>query len=571
MNKFLKTYLVENFGLAADADDATAKSLAKEKIGSGELELEKYIELLAKKEATPQDKASELADTIATKTSEAVVSGLSKSFDDLGTVIKSALTPAPAPTPEPTPDPEPVEEKGLSYEEIEAKLFERVQKEFTPKNNDGGDALKVWKMAYQDDQDAGTIRVKSAIEAYRHDPTAMTYKKSRSKLLGIDGQPMHVTYQNGGMKEVDVPTERIKMMCAVWLKFQLFPERLNEKETEIVQYILHKEKFHVPGREDAVLLDESQRMDVWAGHKNFYRGGHTKANLIDDSTSGGEDSVPEFFDMAMIVSPTLAEENIPSYCNVVMVPRGSAAQNFIVGRPTIAAANTEGSATSVYDATGFITNHDTSFFRAAGFLKIGKNYAEDAHPQLVTEIMNQYNNSVKLWLNEQIMTGDGTTEPQGITVDTGTGDITPGTPTTGPLTLADALNMLFGVSKAYRENGGRNNAIYCMTDSTYKRFRSIATGVTGDTRLVFGDDVESYQLFGHPVLIEEGGMTNADVVFAQMKGYRLYQRQGARFIREDRGDTLTRDNTFLVGVDVRYGGQLDEPNYASVMNAAPTS
>ena len=88
--------------------------------------------------------------------------------------------------------------------------------------------------------------------------------------------------------------------------------------------------------------------------------------------------------------------------------------------------------------------------------------------------------------------------------------------------------------------------------------------MTGDTRLVFGEDVESYRLFGHPVLIEEAGMTNDLMIFAQMKGYRLYLRQGPRFIREDRGATLVRANTFLVGVDLRAGGRLDLGGYAAV-------
>lgn len=563
MNSHLKQYLIENFGLAADADDAVAKSLAKDKIASGDLSLDKYTELLNQKSETPKDKTAELAETIATKTSEAVVGGLGPKFDALISALGSKQKNADPEDDDDDDDGAPAPgEKSL--DELEQKLMERFKDRF-PKDNDGGDAQKLWKMSTLEDADPRTVRVKQRIEQWTHSPTAHVHKGKSAKLLGIDGRPIMVNDQ-----EVNQLTERTKNMAAIWAKFQLFPEHMKEHEMEVVQWILHKEKFHVShrGSGQAVYLTEDERHRVLEFNKNFYSHGHNKA-LIDDSTSGGEDSIPQFWDMDFIMSPTLASEDIPSYCNLISVPRGVAAQNFILGRPTIAAANTEGSATTVFSTTGFIVNHDTDFYRAAGFMEIGRNFLEDAHPGILNGVYQQYMNTVKLWLNEQIMTGDGTTEPQGVLVDTGTGDITPANPTTGAITLADALNMLFGVSKAYRENGGRNNAIYVMTDQTYKRFRSIATGVTGDTRLVFGESVEDYQLFGHPVLIEEGGMTNSDAAFFQAKGYRLYQRQGARMIREDRGDALVRKNAILVGVDVRYGGQLDEPGYAAVVDAFP--
>lgn len=565
MNETLKQFLIDEFGLAADAETATARTLLSEKLASGELKTEKYEELLTKKVETPKEKAAELADSIATKVSD----GISGALKDLVGALKSDETKEAKEAKEKKEKEEKEAASSLSKEEraeIEKSVAESIKKKFNlDDNSDGGDAKKVWEFAAEDETDPEHVRVKAHVERFSHTPTALVYRKSHAKSMGLDGRPILVDNH-----EVNMPTERTKHMCAVWLKFQILPESLNEREVEVVKWILHNEKFHLPndrGRTDAVYLTEKQRQSVWHGHKSFYSKG-TKA-VIDDTTSGGENAVPEFFDFDMITTPTLASEDIPSFCNNVMVPRGSSAENFIIGRPTISAANTEGSAVSVFGTSGFITNHDTSFFRAAGFIEVGRNFAEDAHPRLVSEIQNQYMNSVKLWLNEQIMAGDGTTEPQGITVDTGTGDITPANPTTGAITLADVLNMLFGVGKAHRERGGRGNAIYSMTDQTYKLIRSIATGVTGDTRLVFGDSVEDYMLFGHPVLIEENGLSNADAVFCQMQGYRLYQRQGARFIREDRGDTQVRQNTFLIGVDVRYGGQLDEPNYAAVVDAFP--
>jgi HK97 family phage major capsid protein len=566
MSTALKQHMVEKHGLAQDADDAALKSLVKEKMKSGDLDPDTYAELLTAKSApAAKDKADELADSIAQKTAGAVATALGPALSQLTEVLKSRNTPPAASAasadelPEETP-----EQTSKQLADMEARLIKRFKDEqlaVAKSGKSGNDGAALMAMAF-DDQSSDGLRIKGAVERYSHAPTALVYKSPASKLLGCYGEPMQ--YNN---KEVNKPTERTTAMNAVWLKLQVAPELLSERDMDIVRHILHREKFHVPnaeGNTEARLLTEQERHDVLESHLKFYSlGFHKGTTVINDTTSGGQYATPEFFDMDFIVSPTLASENIPSFCNVVPVARGAAAQNFRIGRPTLA-ANTEGSPVTLFTTDGFLVDHDTSFFRVAGFTSFGINFAQDAHPGVVPETMNQYMNSFRLWLNTQITSGDGTTEPQGIKVASGTVDITPTTPTTGPIVLADVLEMLFGVPKAYRENGGRQNAIYIMQDSTYHLVRSIATGVTGDTRLVFGDDVESYRLFNHPVLIEEGGLANDEMIFAQMRGYRIYMRQSPRFIREDRGDTLVRSNTFIVGMDARVGGRLDEGSYAAV-------
>lgn len=558
MTSALKSHLAEKYGLAKDADDAAATALASEKIKSGDLALEKYTELLnSKAPESPKDKLAEMLKANAQETATATAAALAPTLDKLAEVLKSRQAETPPVTPPATDD-------GKDFEAIAKDMESRLAKKFgidLSGKTVGNDGAKLMSMALDDASDDG-IRVKGAVERYRHDPKTLCYgskndlKKHHARLLGIEGQPMQY---NG--KNVELPTDRTKAMSAVWLKFQLMPEYMKDWELDIVRHILHKEPFLLPNsqdRTDARLLTEEQRNEVYKSYMNFY-----KAPVLNDSTSGGQYAVPEFFDYDMIVTPTLANEDIPSYCNVVPVPRGSAAANFTMGRPTVA-AHTEGTGVTLFTTTAFIGNHDTTFFRAMGAIEIGKNFLEDANPRILAEIQNQYMNSVKLWFNEQITTGDGTTEPQGIMNASGTTNVTPTTPTSGPIVIADLLAMLFGVSKAYRNAAPARNAIYIMTDTCYRRVRAIATGVTGDTRFVLGNDVESYEIFGHPVLIEQAGMTNDNMIFAQMKGYRLYIRQGARFFREDRGVTLVKANDLVVGVDVRAGGQLDLGGYAAV-------
>lgn len=567
MSTALKQYVIAQKWVAADASDDEIESAMKENVASGNLSLDKLTELLSKKDVDSKDKMKEFVSAIG----ETVAEKNREFAKDLVAALN-----------EKNADEDDGDEDDDDDDDIEPKdgnvaLIKRLDELESRLKKVGGDGASlrapngydVYKMAAAmgDETDSTNVRVKRSVEAYSHKPTALTYKSGHSKLLGLHDTPMQY---NG--KDVNRTTDRSKALSATWLKFQLFPDNLTEREKDMIHWAMHHEKFCIPNKDndtEAKFLTDQQRQAVWDFNMNFYRNGHLKA-VIDDSTSGGENAIPEFFDMDMIVTPTLAGENIPSFCNVVPVPRGTAAQNFTMGRPTIAAANTEGSAVGLFSTSSFIAAHDTTFFRAAGYIEIGKNYALDAHPRLVDEIQSEYLNSVRLWFNEQIMTGDGTTEPQGITVAGGTTDVTPATPTTGAWVLNDAFDILFGVGKAHREKGGRGNAIYVMSDTTYQRFRRIATGVTGDTRLVFGDSIESYELFGHPVLIEEAGMTNQDVVFCQMKGYRLYIRQGPRFVREDGGTTLVRSNSFIVGVDVRAGGQLDLGAFAAVVDGGQT-
>lgn len=500
----LKKWLADNgYELAAEASTDDIKAVAQRAIKEGALSLDEYADLVAGKPA--EDKVKQLTASVADEVTERVKAMLAEST--------AGKTDEPAEQPK-----DESEDWKKRFEDLETKFKERMA------GTDGAAAIGKLVAAQADETD--DIRVKNPVEKWDHTKSVGVYRK-------------HAYYKGQQMRHNDrpvfEPTQRTRAMSAAWFKFQALHEWMTENDTQIVKHILATEPFYVPNSEgvtDARLLTEAEREAVWKLNTS-----NKATTLVDDATSGGAYAVPEFFDMDMIITPVLSDEDIPSYCNIVDVPRGSSAQNFIVGNLTIAAANTEGSAVTPFTTDGFLTNHDTSFFRAAGFVRIGRNWELDAHPGLAAELLQNYQRAFKLWLNEQIVAGDGTTEPQGILNASGTTDVTPSSPTTGAQVLTDWTALLFGVGKAYRNRGGRQNAIYIMTDTTYRRAREIATGVTGDTRFVFGDDVESYRLFNHPTLIEESGLSNNHGIFAQMKGYRLYRRQGLRFIQEDRGDT----------------------------------
>ena len=170
-------------------------------------------------------------------------------------------------------------------------------------------------------------------------------------------------------------------------------------------------------------------------------------------------------------------------------------------------------------------------------------------------------------LDRVIVDGNGTTEPQGITNASGIVDINATNPTTGPLTYDDALNLSFGIAKQYRTPSYRPG--YIMTDTTYKRFLAIATGVTGDKRPLFGMNVKSYELVEYPVRIEQTGLANSQIVFGALQKYRMYRRHGveSRFTRE--GQTLTLKNTSLLYVRGRFGGRVMDANAFALIDNAP--
>lgn len=546
----MRALLVEKHGLAEDASDEEASLVFKRVHAAGKISDAEMKEC----EMDGAAKAEDLANSIAQKTAEGVSSVLGAKFDQL----IQAMTPQEK---SPEKKEEKQEEKEAPVDVTKSPEFLAMQSrldalESKKPEDDGLDDFSLLKGAPVDDENGEpSMRVKLSMERFDHNPTQALYKGRPGNVM--NGQPL--THPGLVLNE---PTPRRKAMGVAWFKHQVMPEALTDNDKCMVKYILEKEKFYINNSTTPRLLTPNERIDCVKGHQ--------KATvLIDDSTSGGENAVPEFFDTDFILLPILGGEVSP-LVTIKDVPRGSSADTFTMANPTYA-ANTEGTAVTLFTTDSFIANHDTSFYRAMGAMEIGRNFLDDAVPGLADEIVGAYSRKAAEWLDQQICTGDGTTEPQGITNASGTVDITLGTPTTGPWVISDVLNLLFGVTKAFRQNYPSSRAGFAMTDATYKRLRSIATGVTGDTRLIFGNDVESYMLFGHPVSIEENGLTGADTIFCQWGGYRLYRRQGVRFRRVDSGLTLAQRNSIAIVSDMRFGGQLDRGGYAAVLDSAPTS
>ena len=514
MNDKLKKHLVDQGWAAADATEDALQAVVMEKLRSGELTGAQYAELLVEeKAAKPTDK---LKDQLAAMVKDAM-SGLATTVDALSKKLNA--DPA-APS--------------------AAAVFEKAAKPTA------GNAEDVH------------IRVKAAVERYDDTRSGAVYKSGPMKQspIAYNGRPLNH------------PTERKNKMVATWVKFLAhnagyIDTPLTEHEQDIIRHILNTETFYQDKSVAGVRLTKSFADEIFTKGMN---GSRYKADLINDSGSGGQQAVPEFFDEEVIILPVLEGELAP-FVTMKDMPRGSEVQGFTMGNITFAAANTEGSAVSLFDATSFIADYSPSVYRAAGFIQVGRNFLQDAVPGLADEIRSSYTRQHNSWLDRVVAAGNGTTEPQGIMTASGTTDVPSQGNTDGPVSILDAINLIFGVTAPYRRAYNRVNLRFGMTETSYKRFRSIQVG-SADARLVFGNNLgaDAPELLSYPVGYEVNGLTNKDAFFSQLGGYWLYRRQGLRLIFEDRGSTLVRANTVLIGADMRYAGQLTRGGYAAIIN-----
>jgi HK97 family phage major capsid protein len=356
-------------------------------------------------------------------------------------------------------------------------------------------------------------------------------------------------------RDVCLPSELDKARIGAMFK------RMAKRHGLNIEWTDHDSELYASTFDDSV---------KWAGEiggrwETGVPGSRAKA-LLDDAGSGGQEISPEFFDSAIIQFPLLHSEILP-YVDIRDVPRGSSVEGASIGNPTLTWGNAEGSSLTLFDTTSLIAAIDTTIHPVAVGIEIGRDFLSDAAVDVGSILLENIGERFREELDKVITSGNGTTQPQGVTQASGTTDITAETPTTGPVDVDDLLNLMFGVSKQYRIPSF--NPRYAMTDTTYKRHRSLATGVTGDERLLHGMSVQSYSLLESPVSIEQQGLSNNELIFGAWRRYRLYRRLGmsSRFYSD--GETLARKNTTLLMVRGRFGGRVMDASGFAVMDSAP--
>lgn len=428
----------------------------------------------------------------------------------------------------------------VTDEELETRATAAANRIQNPPKESATNPADVFKAAA-----AANLRVKKATERYTHTKGVACYREDGRAPWQKANQPVQYFLGN-----TNHPTTVDNLSQAEYAK-----------AGALMVLMARKAKCDIPMPEHMrALAEESLHEDMFVSdtHGAKKLSDFEVKTILDDSTSGGENTVPEWFDTALVLMPLLYGELFP-YVNVIPVPRGSAADGATMREPTFV-STAEGSAITPFATASFLGAFDTNFYPATCAIEMGLDWEADSIPNMAQQIITQIGMEALRWLDEQIAVGDGTTEPQGIFTATGT-SASAANGTSGALTYNDALNMIFAMSKAARNyyGGANGNRVrYVLNDTQYAKFMKIATGVTGDTRPIFGMNVKAYQLGDYPVSVQQN-ITSGDMAFVNLAAYRLYRRQGIQFLQDETGRTNRLAHTRLIMARMRWGGQIERP------------
>jgi HK97 family phage major capsid protein len=424
----------------------------------------------------------------------------------------------------------------------------------------------------------GSIRVKGVVEKFNQDRAEVRYP-ANSKHVHLRGQRVTFPSEQGpGMgRPLHAPSQADKAIAGAWFKWALhcggygqeLPSRyrMTELDVELLKYAIHELPWTGLLGDDgdsqnsqATGIDGVKLADVQ------HRGKPGVKALLDDSVSGGITVAPQIVEDAIILTPLLYGELFPEV-TVTNLARGRRITAATMGTPTFTSGTPENTPIPLFDTTNFIGSLDFTIFNAVGAMEIGIDFEEDSPQDLGAAIIARYGEAALQWLDRVIALGDGVTEPTGIFNTTGATTVVSANGATGPLTVADAEALMFGVNKAFRTSrGGRN--VFISNEVNYRRFRGIPTATGGNDR-VFGDQYGDYNVLGHPFKIVPG-VPNTKIAYQNLAYFRLYRRLGLTVKVEAGGKDLSLRNVRLIICRMRWGGRVELGGSTALMVSAPT-
>lgn len=307
------------------------------------------------------------------------------------------------------------------------------------------------------------------------------------------------------------------------------------------------------------LWREMLEADEWAAfdgnpeENKIYAPGQVKA-LVDDSVSGGLEAVPIEFDADLVGFPLLQNELFP-LVDLKPVSRGRRIEGASMANPTASWGGGDNSEATLFNTANMIAPIDTTIHTVDIALEVGLDMMQDSPANVAAELLARCGRRLGNELDRVISRGGGVTEPQGVMLASGTTSVSFAS---AAVNVTKLMSLLFGVGKAYKQEAG-SNFVFCSNETSHARARGVATGVSGDTRLVLGMDVESYNVFNHPWKIA-GILPNTEH-FAGCLGtcYRMYRRLGMSVKWETGGKTLTSKNLAYLMIRARFGGRVVDP------------
>lgn len=510
--------LVDLKCVAADATEDQIKAAAGVALVDGKLTHEEFVKL------TSPDGAKSVLDTL-----KAIADGQAKLSERLEKLETA----------------KPVEAKPV---ETPQRTVSGLEKLFAGAGNDGVNL----------DPKATEVRVKGHWERYDNTKAFARYPSTLGSKHGrahpLAGSSIVADSKSGRL--VMEPSARDRAVSGAWAKWLLtlslrdrLPHgaKMTEHDQELVQYALHEYEFGgvIHGGRDGG--DESP--NSIAVNNRRLTDFEIKA-ILDDGTSGGLEIAPIVFDDAIIMTPLLNGEVFP-LVDVQTVTRGRRVEGASMGNVTVTWGGTDGTDIPLFNTASFIAAFDTNIYVVNGAIEIGLDFLTDSPVNVLNTITAQYGQRLLKELDEVVIQGDGSTQPEGVTVATGTTSVSFGSTTA---TVSGYLQLLFGVTKEFKRGYATNRVAFFGNEVSYRRARGIEVGAS-DQRLVFEYDVESYSLLGHPYVIDDT-LANTKIGFCNFAWYRMYRRLGLTIDSTMEGKTLKRLNQMLVTMRSRWGGAL---------------
>lgn len=418
-------------------------------------------------------------------------------------------------------------------------------------------------------EDDVAVRVKSVTERFsKGQRNALHYPMMRKSINlphDMAGQPV-IDGLTG--RQLETPNELDKAVSGMYFKFVM------NKTFGANPDLPHNLRWN---EQDQGLWDYAVRELDWGGEIEYDGAKHElkvgrklspreQKALTDEVTSGGLELVPIVFDDQIISVAYLSGEIFPRV-TVVPVARGRRMEGASIGEFTLSSqAQEQSSNITLQTTTAFITAFDTSIHVVSGGIELGLDFLSDTPIQNLGAIITEkYGEALLKWLDEQVQIGDGTTEPQGIFVASGTTTVAGGS---ANLTAAKYMDLMFGIPKEYRTGAAANQIAFCGTWTSYNRSRQLATTAASVNQEYIDQGHLGMSFMQQPYAIAGTNQTNAKISYCNYKRYRMYRRLGAAFRTTTEGKTLVLANNMLITMRARFGGQLETGSACSVTTTA---
>ncbi|MBU4271356.1 MAG: phage major capsid protein [Planctomycetes bacterium] len=301
--------------------------------------------------------------------------------------------------------------------------------------------------------------------------------------------------------------------------------------------------------------------DEWAGtvggeYREKIAGGQVKA-LLDDSTSGGLEVTPIFFDDQLVTFPLLTGELLPKV-DLRDIPRGRRIEGASVGNPTVSWGQGDDVEAGLFTTDSLVAALDSTVFGCCVTVEVGRDFLSDAAVNVGQVLTANIGQRMAAELDKLIASGNGTTQPEGIFTASGLTAINSDNGAGGPPTLNDYISLLFSIGKQYRNQSYAPTFI--SNDTSFQRSRAIAVDPatpSTDQRPALAPltEINTYRTLGWDHAIQND-IGNPSCVFGAMRKYRLYRRVGMEVRWVDGGKELARKNLVLLVVRSRYAGRV---------------